>query len=49
MRLINEKGIITGTGKVGKKTIEAKDIVNGVNIPRKIGVRGFGKDLPWRK
>jgi hypothetical protein len=48
-RLVNENNQITGAGSYQEREgITAGDILNGTDIPNKLGVVPFGRKLPWK-
>lgn len=44
IRLAITNGKIIGISR-NKRTLTTKDIVNGVNVPKKLGVTPFGREL----
>ena len=44
IRLAITNGKVTGISR-NRRTLTAHDIVNGVNVPKKLGVTPFGREL----
>ena len=48
-RLVNQNNQIIGTSTYKERDgISAGDMLNGTDIPNKLGVVPFGRKLPWK-